>query len=127
MSLPSILLRLVLCVALVANGIGTAVAGMRMHAGAAQVQAQAAEPCHATSLPAPVAKAATTHAHEHAGDCCHAGACTCQCLQQAHLAFAAGLALLPQSRHDAVVHVSTATREPPRLPHLIRPPIAPAC
>jgi hypothetical protein len=129
MSLSGLLLRLALCVALVANGMATAMAGVRMsgHADVAHHHAHEvagmADHCHQAATPATVKPA---HPAAKTGDCCHVGACACHCLQQAQLAVAAAIVILPMPLHDVVVHAPSATRESPRLVHLIRPPIGQA-
>jgi len=124
MSLPAILLRLALCVALVANGTATAMAGVRMAAPAAQH----ADHCHDAATASDESGATLEHPHPGAKHdaCCRAGACACHCLPQAQLAIATPIVILPTPLHDSVVHAPVAARESPRLPHLIRPPIGQA-
>jgi hypothetical protein len=125
MALPALLLRLALCVALVANGMATAMAGVQMtgHVDAAHHPARdvagMADHCHEAAAPATVKP---SHPGSKGGECCQVGACACHCVPQAQLAVAPVTFLRPPL-HDVVVHAPPAPREPPRLPHLIRPPI----
>jgi hypothetical protein len=128
MSLPALLLRIALCVALVANGMATAMAGVRMtgHMDGAHHHAHAvagmADHCHEAAAPATVKP---SHPGSKGGECCQVGACACHCVPQAQLAVAP-VTFLPTPLHDVVVHAPLAARESPRLPHLIRPPIGQA-
>ncbi|TBR12794.1 MAG: hypothetical protein EPO46_03980 [Lysobacter sp.] len=146
MSLTSLLLRLLLCVSLIANGVGFAQASVRMQyghpaqEGVGQVPTPAqssAPPCHrdATvqmpSMQAPHAMHAMDAAGSSASpaskqshdDCCKGKTCRCACVQQAPCTFVSlllpGAVLLPASQSAARVTLHTQ----PRLPHLIRPPI----
>lgn len=146
MNLLSLLLRVLLCVSLIANGAGAAQASMRMqgpheaYATDRQAPTVAAASCHASGaiMPAsshgeralhatpeppyvgaeavPTGKSSTT-------GCCKGKGCTCVCPQ--HVPGAAltvrvdRLAPRPQLP-EGVMHADYA---PPRLPHLIRPPI----
>src|SRR5689334_8751798 len=99
MSWSALLLRVALCIALVANGMATAMAGVRMAADAPV--AQHADHCHEAATPADATGATTQPPHPVAKHdaCCHVGACACHCLQQAQLAVVAPIVILPSSRH----------------------------
>lgn len=143
MSLSSLLLRVLICVVLIANGIGLAQASTRMplaHAGEGAHVAggmHASTGCHSGMATTghdgmPMDRAAQGHAAGKGtqdadpgpADCCEGTACACECIQHLSAGFGAGglpAAILVRagplvdggSRHLA-----------PRLPHLIRPPIA---
>ena len=123
MSWSALLLRVALCVALVANGMSAAMAGVRMAANAPV--AQHADHCHDAATSADPTGATADHPHPGAKHdaCCHVGACACHCVPQAQLAVVAPIVILPTPLHDVVVHAPSAARESPRLAHLIRPPI----
>jgi hypothetical protein len=132
MHLRAILLRLLLCLALVANGTSAVYASTMMAVGAGMaattaVEAAAQPPCHDMPAMSHAARAADDHvapvpplSHD---DCCPPGACLCSCVSQAPtiLAFGAfALPLRPSAAPAAALRVSFAS---PALPHLIRPPI----
>lgn len=149
MSLPSLLLRLLLCVSLIANGIGFAQASTRMqlahasHAG--HDPAGASTQCHpgmtmashadeampamdhaAMGHGAPVADGADADADQAAdepADCCDGKTCQCACTQHASAGFIPELAPGIAPAHSAVVMGGATQHASPRLPHLIRPPI----
>ena len=142
MSTRAILLRLLLCVALVFNGAASAMASvqmMQMHAdgqGTASVPvptmvagAEPAMPCHhdgQASHSQDAAAAATPSKDQQphqTPDCCKSSTCTCACVHQAAamvpmLVFQ-GATLL----HVGSVRSMTLGHPAPALPHLIRPPI----
>lgn len=126
-----LLMRLLLCLALVANGIAGAQASVRMayaHATPARMIAAVDDtsdvpPCHRHHETAPVAAAHDEAPMPGHGDCCKDGRCDCPCapsLLQAALAMR-----LPVRPGTASVQISppTSAHRAPRLPHLIRPPI----
>ena len=142
MSTRAILLRLLLCIALVFNGAASAMASvqmMQMHAdgqGTASVPvptmvagAEPAMPCHhdgQASHSQDAAAAATPSKDQQphqTPDCCKSSTCTCACVHQAAamvpmLVFQ-GATLL----HVGSVRSMTVGHPAPALPHLIRPPI----
>ena len=141
MSTRAILLRLLLCVALVFNGAASAMASvqlMQMHAdgqGTASIpvptmaDAEPAMPCHhngqaSHSQDAADAAMPSKDKQPHqAPDCCKSSTCTCACVHQAAamvpmLVFQ-GATLL----HVGSVRSMTLGHPAPALPHLIRPPI----
>jgi hypothetical protein len=129
-----------LCVVLVLNGAGSAVASVRMlqqhhaplavAAGATSDEAPAM-PCHDATAPAPVPvhdagderHAAAGEAHGASSDCCASSTCTCGCLHHVAAMSAGvmpGYRVLPRAANPA----SMALGHPePALPHPIRPPI----
>lgn len=141
MSTRAILLRLLLCVALVFNGAASAMASvqmMQMHADgheaastpvAPMASAESEMPCHHDGQPAhsqDAAAAATPSKDQQphqTPDCCKSSTCTCACVHQAAamvpmLVFQ-GATLL----HVGSVRSMTLGHPAPALPHLIRPPI----
>ena len=146
MRLPPLLLRLLLTLALIANGVTGAFAATQMQtAHVAEITAQAkattlahtksAEPaCHEhrasmgdaqTDLqiaPADVPKTGSDTEHG-APDCCKSAKCACACMQ--HLASTSASVHMLQVRidHASGVRPLTLGHATPALPHLIRPPI----
>jgi hypothetical protein len=127
MSLSAIVLRVVLCLALAANGIAGATAALRMPTSASPAAAvgSAVAPCH-DALDASTDQPTAKHAAPH-GACCHAGACACHGVTQAPVLVASTIDIAVPLPHDAVVQAPAGARESPRRVHLIRPPISPAC
>jgi hypothetical protein len=142
MSLPSLLWRIVLSLALVLNGAGGVLAsghaGMEtgtrgMAADGRAHAADAAVPCHegsaapfADSVPGATTEAPSAPSHaDHAGAaCCDADGCHCVGLN-------APVAGAPQAATETWLAPSAALDDvrlvvvpAPALPHLIRPPIA---
>ena len=119
MSKRSLLLRCLLALALLCNGMASAVASVHAHAPAEAMPATA--PCHeggADFAPMPDAAEADAMA-----SCCVDGLCDCACAFVAIAlpapAVAPGLSM-PDARATPV-HV--AGHRGPALPHPIRPPI----
>lgn len=138
MSLFSLLLRIVLCVGLIANGAGSAQAAARMqlahaeHAVEAALPAPVAEvPCHpgaestATVKPSSSHHAGMTHGSDglDARDCCEGNACRCACVQHAPVVFTPAVTPSVVQVHGPVVVTGASQHRSPALPHLIRPPI----
>ena len=135
----SIFLRVLLCAALILNGIGSAVASARMIGAAsatpADVHAHAAMAAPEHSHGACHEQAAVTspdgdgnatdpgHHGKQGADCCQTGACACHCAQQAPVAFVPPVLAAPHLAHAASVRAMSPAHESPPLPHLIRPPI----
>jgi hypothetical protein len=132
------LLRVVLSIALILNGIGGAVAGTRMQAGqlAASTGAPSAEagkgadmPCHAHQRPESGGHQASKEGSPAlpgkapVPDCCKSGMCTCACVHVAQIALSALQVTAPVLEHDLAVRRLSLTYATPSLPHLIRPPI----
>ena len=141
MSTRAILLRLLLCVALVFNGAASAMASvqlMQMHAdgqGTASIpvptmaDAEPAMPCHhngqaSHSQDAADAAMPSKDKQPHqAPDCCKSSTCTCACVHQA-----AAMVPVMAFQGTALLHVGSVRsmalgHATPPLPHLIRPPI----
>jgi hypothetical protein len=114
------LLRILLCLALLANGTVAAFANTRMASEAVAGQGAAA-PCHdemASMHDAPPVAPPGSH-----DDCCPPGACLCSCVANASaiaisydVASTPRPAVAPPVAHDA-------SRASPLLANLIRPPI----
>lgn len=134
------LLRVFLCLALLLNGMASAMASTRMaiaHPSHGQMaveraasRALAQDPkCH-ESDPAQAAKQTETGAghsisgHGSASDCCQTNPCACACVLVAPF-FAPGA--LPgggEYTHVRSMRALASGHTPPALPHMIRPPIA---
>ncbi len=142
-----LLLHVLLSLALLANGIGAAMASA--HAGCAHSATAAAPsgagssteqpsvdepPCHDdmaaeaaapmqdtghTSLPGDTS---STHAHDSGDDC--GGACTCDCTAHCQAALMPPTPMLHASARIAHAEAAAYTHATPALPHPIRPPIA---
>lgn len=127
----SLLLRLLLAVALVFNGVEPAVAAV--HAGHMTAPAVVVEP-------APVADEAMSCEHHQAGtakqpqsvpveeapaspDCCESGACRCACVHSTPVALIDLGFVAPVIEHVESVRPMTLGHADAALPHLIRPPI----
>lgn len=138
MSLFSLLLRIVLCVGLIANGAGSAQAAARMQLAHAEHAVEAAPPAKVAEIPChPGAEPATTvepPGSHHAGmthgsdgpdtrDCCQGNACRCACVQHAPVVFMPVVTPSVVQVHGPVVVAGASQHRPPALLHLIRPPI----
>jgi hypothetical protein len=135
----STLLRLLLSVILILNGIGTAGAEARMqlHASSAGGQTiapavgKAAEPpCH-QNMSVSTAAQSEKSAMELAGakskvpapGCCEFGTCTCALMYPAAGVMASAF-VHPLMYSSSIIHSTHVVgHRPPTLPHLIRPPI----
>ena len=135
-----VLLRLLLCVALVFNGAASAMASvqaMQMHAqmDAAAVPARAhanamaasAMPCHhgeqAQHGPPAASGDPAKNGHPAAPDCCESNTCACACVTPI-VAMVQTLALHDVPMADAGnIRPLALGHAAPALPHLIRPPI----
>lgn len=123
----AILLRLLLCLVLVANGTTAAFANARMAMtmgdAAPATQQDAAPPCHdmqaddgaAMDHDAP----STSDSHE---DCC-GSACLCDCVAHATAFLAIDALALTAQPAAPPVSAPQESRASPALPHPIRPPI----
>lgn len=142
MSFPAILLRVLLTITLVLNGVTTAVAathleeGRRNHVMSVEVTvapaASGSTPCHQPDqTPGPVMhdrdatdKAVAGESAHPTPDCCDTGTCECACIHAAQLDFS-GSSLRPFAEDDSRgVRRLALGHAAPALPHLIRPPIA---
>jgi hypothetical protein len=136
----STLLRLLLAVVLVLNGIGAAGAEVRMqlHAGTAggestapAIAKTAGPPCH-QGMAVPTAAQAEQAAVELAGvkskvpapDCCKFGTCTCALMYPVTGVMASAFVHPLLFANAAVYSPHVVEHRPPTLPHLIRPPIS---
>ncbi|MGH8029431.1 MAG: CopL family metal-binding regulatory protein [Arenimonas sp.] len=124
MPLHSVLLRLLLALALVCQGVAPAWAAARTHvvAGAAPMADCHVVAGHATAgatTPAPMP--ADTH---QAGHCCDGGACQCTCATAAFVLLPRMVAGAPVAMDDDVLQRRVADHRAPALAHPIRPPIA---
>ena len=130
MRLRAILLRVLLCIALVANGTSAVYASTMMAFDGGLVAPAAGQdaksPCHDMPSMSHAGMAADHDAHapptSH-DDCCPPGACLCSCVSHAPTIAAFGafsIQMWPSAAPVAALRVSFAS---PVLPHLIRPPI----
>ena len=136
-----VLLRLLLCVTLIANGVGVAFASARMSAAhahdgvAASAQPHAMAGCHEQADAADDSAACHRHPSATAHDgmaggpggdaCCDDGsACACPCAQHAPVALTAAAATAPEQPRPAPGGFAPEAHRPPVLPDEIRPPIA---
>ncbi|MDR0182177.1 CopL family metal-binding regulatory protein [Lysobacter arvi] len=122
--------RLLLCLMLVLNGTGYAVAATQMNvahvaAAVAALEAESKAPCHESAQ-------AASAAHPHDADastagapsCCQSSQCSCDCLQHATGAMSV-LAMPAQAPPGgSIAQPGLVNRIAPPLPNLLRPPIA---
>lgn len=130
MRLHPLLLHVLFSLALVANGIGTAMASLKTgcaHAEAVATTAAEAPPCHedmssttASDDAMPTPPAATTH--DDCGDDC-SGHCDCGCVAHGQAALMPSTLLLPVSERIVYPAAPAYARATPALPHPVRPPI----
>jgi len=127
--------RLLLCLMLVLNGTGYAVAATQMnvaHVAMALAAREAATnpPCHDESPAEIAAKTAHSHAGHDADpsapaapSCCQSSQCNCDCLQ--HATAAMSLIALPAAAPPGadIAQPGVVNRIAPALPNLLRPPI----
>lgn len=131
-----IVLRLLLCLALVVNGLVPAMASPRVaanrvgHDMAMRGASAAAAPCHETGM---AMEPATAPKHAHAlvaphkhitPDCCQSGLCACACTPLAQAVFAVVPSFARANSHAMRQAPLATPRASPLLLHLIRPPIA---
>jgi len=131
-----IALRLLLCLMLVLNGTGYAVAATQMQIAhmamsIAAEEAQATPPCHESASSEAGLKTVHSHADSTASqagsdvpECCQSSKCSCDyCLQ--HLT--AAMSVVAVAGHapeaGAIAQPRVVNRVAPPLPHLLRPPI----
>lgn len=131
MRLHPLLLHVLFSLALVANGIGTAMAALKTgcaHSETAAVATAEAPPCHEdmsttaapdNAMPTPSA----TIDHEGCGDDC-SGHCDCGgCVAHSQAALIPPTLLLPVSERIVYSAARVHARATPALPHPVRPPI----
>jgi hypothetical protein len=135
MSRAGILLRIVLGVSLVLNGIGGSLAATAMASGSSTSAARSGVPaaahpdCHEHASmpghqqPSPAGEPSGEPPADHS-DCCGAGLCACACAQLSSLAALELLFDPPRLEHERRSDAADSPRPSPALPHLIRPPIA---
>lgn len=135
---PSLLLHVLLSLALVANGLGTAMASVHAgcaHATVASATATAEPPCHdgmgAMDSRAHdgnhdrgahtdgLSPAPSSASHD---DGC-GSSCACGCIAHGMAALMPPMLLLPVSTGIAYAPTTTRTHATPTLPHPVRPPI----
>lgn len=119
------LLRFVIAVSLMLNGIGTAFASAQMLQGEGGRMDHAAEtsmpPCHEDQAPAE--DALDGQAQVPQSECCQPGSCTCPCASHTSVALVGKESATNHIAHAASAHAMTLGHAAPALPHLIRPPI----
>jgi hypothetical protein len=136
MPLRAILLRLLLCVALVFNGAGAAMASvqmMQMHVDGQAIasvpaksmaEAEVAMPCHHHGQ---ASHENGVHAPSKGGhpapDCCKSNTCTCACANQVAIVVPVIVFHGAMAPHAGNVRPMALGHPAPALPHLIRPPI----
>jgi hypothetical protein len=140
MSVSSLLLRVLLSLSLILNGMSAA-AAMHLTDGrgnghaasaAAQPATESVPPCHQHQSAEPDAAGvdalpgdavAQEHTEHATPDCCKSGACRCDCVHAAHavpMPPTDGTLAFDHTRSSSPLTLAHAT---PALPHLIRPPI----
>ena len=137
MSILSVLLRLLLSVALLFNGVASASAhdtGLVEAAAKGDLvidHAAKAEsmPCHehhaghTTAGQEPATAPLAGSLDSEPSDCCESGTCPSACAQQAPAALLGGDFIASKIEHSASVRPMSFGRPSPALPRLIRPPI----
>jgi hypothetical protein len=121
MRFRSLLLRVLLCLALLANGTTAVFASARMALDADMAMAMqhdAASPCHDEAND----EAPKQHPASH-DDCCGTGACLCSCVAHVPAFLAVDALLLTPPRAAPPVSAPHVSRANPALQHPIRPPI----
>ncbi|MCF7220411.1 CopL family metal-binding regulatory protein [Lysobacter sp. TLK-CK17T] len=133
MSRSSVLLRVLVALMLMLNGIGGAMASARMLVehealavhGSAATGEEAAPPCHedmaGTSHDMPAAPEPV--AHGDAPDCCGSEHCLCECVQHCCAMPVPMLAGAAPGPDGTAVHPLSDGHPEPVRPRLIRPPI----
>jgi len=136
MSMRSLLLRVLLSLTLVLNGVTATAAATSMHAARATEIASTTMPAHAMPCHGHAdVRTASMHAHpaltnaasakcgHPTPDCCKNGACRCDCTLFAQASFPdASVSSLVLGHNRGVARLPMSHDEP-SLPHLIRPPI----
>jgi hypothetical protein len=119
MSPTALLLRVLLCLALVLNGIGSSMAAV--HVPAAPMDASLAQAL-ASDAGAPCHEEGQAPAQEK-GDCCHGARCDCACTLAAANFDSVPLVALAMPPVALAMHRLDAGHRAPALAHPIRPPI----
>lgn len=141
MPLFAVLMRVLLIVALILNGMGSTVASVQMAGGmmspeSHSLRAAASEggdsscPEHHATTVAPDADQSASHpsppvkdGHHPSPDCCKASTCRCACVHACASVLVASVQAPVIPAHDLGVIPMVDGRPSPTLPHLIRPPI----
>ena len=131
MRLRAILLRLLLCLALVANGTSAVYASARMAfdggMSTTAIGREAEPPCHDMAAMQDGVMVADTGTHAPpAGshdDCCPPGACLCSCVSHAPSILTVHAVALTTGPAASPVSALLSSHASPALLHLIRPPI----
>lgn len=130
MRLRAILVRLLLCLALVANGTSAVYASARMAFDSGKsstaMEQEAEPPCHDVAdmqdgvMIADTGSQAPADSHD---DCCPPGACLCSCVSHAPTILTVHAIALTTRSAASPVSALRSSHASPALPHLIRPPI----
>lgn len=141
MSLPAILLRLMLSLALILNGMGVAAASAQMLSGMAILPASPqaenpvaktdASPCaeHHMTMAGKTDESADSstpvppRGDHPVPDCCKSSACRCACIHACPSVTATSVQMPLVLSHDLSGRTMSLGHPTPALPHLIRPPI----
>jgi hypothetical protein len=130
MRFRAILLRLLLCLALVANGTSTVHASVRMTfdgGTGSMTEHQTEPPCHeAAAMPGGelVADPDSPSAPASDADCCPPGGCLCSCVSHAPTILTVhAVASTTTRRATSPMSALSSAHASPAHPHLIRPPI----
>jgi hypothetical protein len=137
MSLWSILLRALLSLSLILNGVAAASAATHRHANPADMQSvittpvkvsQTGEkvPCHQHQQADSAAmndQPPVPAEHASKPDCCKSSTCGCACMHAAQAALPGLNLAAPLLDHSRSVRQLTLAHASPALPHLLRPPI----
>jgi hypothetical protein len=140
MPIGPLLLRVLLCLCLVLNGVASAAASAQMptsmHATAATPQPAIATasddmPCHGhhdamasmAKQHAPASEGPAPSKPKHSPDCCKSGACRCACVHIAQVGVPALQIPAVALDHARSVRTLALGHPAPALPHPIRPPI----
>lgn len=126
-----VLLRILLCIALIANGATTGVPAHAGHDGMA-APAEVAQssvsdagklPCDEHPRGAEALPSTPADADGAPSDCCASDACRCACMHAGHVALASVVQTAADKPHAAAMRPLSSGHAAPALPHLIRPPI----
>jgi hypothetical protein len=129
MTLSAVLLRVLLSLALVLNGIGSAVAAVHGHAGPAShdrghaLATAEVAPCHEHAKAAPADAGKGKGKGKGDGHCCDGARCHCACTAPGATAVPVVLLLSPAVAVTLATHRLDAGHRAPALAHPIRPPI----
>jgi len=137
----ALLLRFLLCISLILNGSGFAMASpharmahtdsMAMPVVSPEATAATEPPCHTEQHSAVHASEVSDEAHDGspadskspAPDCCASDTCQCACMHQAQAAIPLHALTHGIVEHTGGARMRKSGHPAPALPHLIRPPI----